>query len=62
MRVRAVVAGIAGLVVVGVLLPPQMATAQWGRGRMMGGGYGEAMEGRYGAPGGGYGYQGGQTP
>jgi hypothetical protein len=72
MRVRAVVAGIVVPLAVGVMLPSSVAMAQWGRGRMMGGGYGAmegrygggygAMEGRYGAPAGGYGYQEGQAP
>ena len=36
MRVRAVIAGMMALAAAGVLPPPEMAMAQWGRGRMMG--------------------------
>jgi hypothetical protein len=55
MRVRDIVGVVGVLTAVGVLLLPPTATAQWGRGRMMGGGYG--MEGRYGG-----GYQGAEAP
>src|SRR5262245_45340971 len=65
MRMRAGIAGITVLLAVGVMVPPSIVTAQWGRARPYGG-YGAAGGGYGGgyAPGpeARYGYQGASTP